>query len=296
MVGSAIVRALRAEGWTDIQAPSRADLDLLDPQTVDRFFTNIRPACVFMAAAKVGGILANASQPADFIYDNLMIEANVIHAAYRHNVGKLLLLGSTCIYPQLAPQPLREDYLMTGPLEPANEFYAIAKIAGIKLCQAYRKQYGCSFISTMPTNLYGPNDNFNLETAHVLPALIRKFHDAKRSRKGEVVLWGSGEPLREFLHVDDCAEACVALMNRYDGADAINIGVGRDISIRKLAELIARVVEFKGDIVPDRSKPDGTPRKLVDVGRIAALGWSARIGLEEGIRSTYAWYLSSLGE
>ncbi|MBI5617971.1 MAG: GDP-L-fucose synthase [Gammaproteobacteria bacterium] len=290
MVGSAIVRALEKSGHTAVLAPSRRELDLMNPAAVEAYFAEHRPEFVFVAAAKVGGIHANNSYPADFIYDNLVIEANLIHAAFRHKTDKLLFLGSTCIYPKLAPQPLKEEYLLTGPLEPTNEWYAVAKIAGIKLCQAFHKQHGCRFISGMPTNLYGENDNFNLETSHVMPALIRKFHAAKTSGAEEVVVWGSGRPLREFLHVDDCAEACLFLMRNYEDPEICNIGVGADLSILELAELIKRIVGFEGRLVFDSTKPDGTPRKLVDTTKINALGWKARIPLEAGIRETYAWY------
>ena len=272
MVGSAIIRALEEAGFRKIVAPTRDEVDLTRPAQLNAFFERARPAYVYMAAAKVGGILANDRYPADFIYQNLMIEANVVHAAFLHDVEKLLLLGSTCIYPRMAPQPMKEESLLTGPLEPTNEWYAIAKIAGVKLCQAYRKQHGCHFISAMPTNLYGPNDNFDFETAYVLPALIRKFHEAKVSVASEVVLWGSGKPLQEFLHVDDCAAACLFLMEHYDLAEPINIGVGEDLSILDLSAMIARVVGFEGTVTLDQAKPDGTPRKLVDVGRLRDLG------------------------
>ncbi len=290
MVGSAIVRALQAQGHQHLLTPGRQQLDLKDAVAVRAFFARERPAYVFVAAAKVGGILANDSYPADFLYDNLLIEANVIHAAYEFGVKKLLFLGSTCIYPKLAPQPLKEEYLLSGPLEPTNEWYAVAKIAGIKLCQAFRRQHGCHFIAGMPTNLYGPNDNYDLSTSHVMPAFIRKFHEAKEKGERTVTIWGSGKPLREFLHVDDCAEACVFLMQQYDGEGHVNIGVGQDLSILELARLVARVVGFDGELVFDASKPDGTPRKLVDTTKINALGWQARIGLEEGVRQAYAWF------
>jgi GDP-L-fucose synthase len=270
--------------------PGRRELDLKNQAAVREFFAAERPEYVFVAAAKVGGILANDSFPADFLYDNLAIEANLIQAAHESGVKKLLFLGSTCIYPKLAPQPLKEDYLLTGPLEPTNEWYAVAKIAGIKLCEAYRRQHGSNFISGMPTNLYGPNDNFDLASSHVMPALIRKFHEAKVRGEPVVTLWGSGKPLREFLHVDDCAEACLFLMDHYDGAQHVNIGVGEDLSILELARLIARVVGFDGELAFDSTKPDGTPRKLVDTAKINALGWRPRIGLEEGVRATYAWF------
>jgi GDP-L-fucose synthase len=291
LVGSAIVQALKARGYDNLLLATSAELDLRDQTRVNAFFKSERPDHVFVAAAKVGGILANDTYPADFLYDNLMIEANVIHAAYGFGVKKLLFLGSTCIYPRLAPQPLREEYLLTGPLESTNEWYAVAKIAGIKLCQAYHRQYGCRFISAMPTNLYGPGDNFDLETSHVLPALIRKFHEAKLANDPSVEIWGTGTPRREFLHVDDCASACLHLMDVYEQPEHINIGVGTDIAVSELAEMVQRIVGYDGDIVYDKSKPDGTPRKLVDVSKIFALGWRPRISLEEGIRNTYEWYV-----
>jgi GDP-L-fucose synthase len=260
---------------------------------VRAFFEKERPEYVFLAAAKVGGILANNNFPADFIYQNLMIEANVIESARLAGVEKLLFLGSTCIYPKMAPQPLKEEYLLTAPLEPTNEWYAVAKIAGIKLCQAYQRQYGCKFISVMPTNLYGPEDNFDLESSHVLPALIRKFHEARQQGAPTVTVWGTGRPLREFLHVDDCADACLFLMEHYDGEEIVNVGVGSDLTIEELAGLVKQAVDFEGEIVFDSSKPDGTPRKLVDVSRINALGWQASISLEEGIASTYRWFLEN---
>lgn len=293
MVGSAIVRALKAQGYNRILTPGRRQLELKEANGVCAYFAQERPEYVFVAAAKVGGILANDSYPADFLYDNLVIEANLIHAAYEFGVRKLLFLGSTCIYPKLAPQPLKEEYLLTGPLEPTNEWYAVAKIAGIKLCQAFRRQHGCNFISGMPTNLYGPNDNYDLKSSHVMPAFIRKFHEAKERGESAVTIWGSGNPLREFLHVDDCAEACVFLMNHYDGEGHVNIGVGEDLSILELAQLVARVVGFDGDLVFDGTKPDGTPRKLVDTSKINALGWRARIGLEKGVRMAYEWFLAN---
>ena len=290
MVGGAIVRRLAGEDCTVLTA-SRAELDLKDQAAVDRWMTDNRPQAVFLAAAKVGGILANANAPADFLYDNLMIEANVISAAHRSGVEKLLFLGSSCIYPKLAEQPIREEALLTGPLEPTNEWYAIAKIAGIKLCQAYRQQHGADFISAMPTNLYGPGDNFDLATSHVLPALIRKVHEAKVSGAPSVTLWGTGMPRREFLHVDDCAEALVFVMQNYSGAEHINVGSGSDLTILELAQTVCRIVGFGGSIVTDPTKPDGTPRKLMDGSRIAAMGWQPRIGLEDGIRSTYEYFL-----
>lgn len=292
MVGSAIVRALQAQGFKNVLTPGRDTLDLKDAAAVNAWYARERPDCVFVAAAKVGGILANNSFPADFLYDNLVIEANVIHGAHVYGVRKLLFLGSTCIYPKLAPQPLKEEYLLSGPLEPTNEWYAVAKIAGIKLCQAYRRQHGADFISGMPTNLYGPHDNYDLNSSHVMPALIRKFHEAKIKDEAEVVIWGTGTPLREFLHVDDCAEACLFLMQNYAGEEHVNIGVGKDLSIRELAALIARLIGFHGRLVFDTGKPDGTPRKLVDTTRINALGWRPRIGLEEGIRAAYAWFVA----
>ncbi len=292
LVGAALLRRLETEGYRNLILRSRRELDLRDQQAVRDFYAREKPDYVFAAAAKVGGIHANDAYPADFLYDNLMIEANLIHGAFESGVKKLFFLGSTCIYPKLAPQPLREEYLLSGPLEPTNEWYAVAKIAGIKLCQAYRRQHGCHFIAAMPTNLYGPGDNFDLANSHVLPALIRKFHEAKLARAPEVTVWGTGTPRREFLHVDDCADACLFLMRHYDKAEIVNIGVGDDLPIADLAELVRHAVGFSGRIVYDSSKPDGTPRKLVDVARIHALGWRARIGLEQGIRDTYAWFLA----
>lgn len=290
LVGSAILRRLRVEGYENLVVRTRQELDLTDQRAVNRFFEEERPEYVFLAAAKVGGILANATYPGDFIRENLLIQTNVIDAAHRYGVKKLLFLGSSCIYPKFAPQPMKEEYLLTGPLEPTNEAYAVAKIAGIKMVQAYRRQYGFRGISLMPTNLYGPGDNFDLETSHVIPALLRKFHEAKEAGRKEVVVWGTGTPRREFLHVDDLADACIFLMRHYDEEEIINVGVGEDISIRELAELIARVVGFNGEIVYDTSKPDGTPRKLLDVSRLFALGWRPRISLEEGLRQTYEWF------
>jgi GDP-L-fucose synthase len=292
LVGSAIVRRLNQDGFANLVTRTSKELDLREQAAVRDFFAAEKPDYVFLAAARVGGILANDSFPADFLYQNLMIEANVIEAARVHGVRKLLCLGSTCIYPKLAPQPLREEYLLTGPLEPTNEWYAVAKIAGIKLCQAYQRQYGCRFISAMPTNLYGPEDNFDLESSHVMPALIRKFHEAKENDQPAVMVWGTGRPRREFLHVDDCADACVYLMHHYDGAEIVNIGVGTDLPISELAALVGKVVGYQGRIEYDASRPDGTPRKLVDVSRINALGWQARISLAEGLASTYAWFLA----
>lgn len=294
LVGSAIVRALGRRGFSSIVTRSRSELDLRDREAVSRFFEAERPEYVYLAAAKVGGIQANASYPVDFLEDNLYIELNVISAAYAFGVKKLLFLGSSCIYPRLAPQPIREEYLLTGPLEPTNQPYAIAKIAGFELVQAYRRQYRAPFISTMPTNLYGPGDNFDLETSHVLPALIRKMHEAKVRGEQTVAVWGTGNPRRESLHVDDLAEACVFLVDRYNDDVPINIGTGEDLTIGELAEMIRQIVGFPGHIVFDPSKPDGTPRKLLDVSRIRALGWRARIALRDGIAETYRWYLRSL--
>lgn len=291
MVGSAIVRRLREEGFEGIVTRARTELDLTDARAVDAFFAEERPEYVFLAAAKVGGILANATCPAGFIRENLAIELNVIEAAHRHGVKKLLFLGSSCIYPRHAPQPIKEEYLLTGALEPTNQPYAIAKIAGIELCRSYRRQYGADFISVMPTNLYGPNDDFDPRTSHVLPALIRRFHEAKERGDEAVVVWGSGRPRREFLHVDDLADACVFLMERYSAEEPINVGVGKDMSIASLAELVREVVGYEGEIRFDPSKPDGTPRKLLDVGRLHSMGWRARIPLREGIERTYRWYL-----
>ena len=288
MVGAAIVRALEARGFQNIVARSHADLDLKNQQAVQGFFREERPAYVFLAAAKVGGIHANNTYRAEFLYDNLMIEANVIHAAWEHGVKKLLFLGSSCIYPKLAPQPLQEDSLLTGALEPTNEPYAIAKIAGLKLCEAYRDQYGAQFISAMPTNLYGPGDNYDLQNSHVLPALLRKIHTAKVEGRPAVELWGTGAPMREFLHVDDLASACLHLMEHYEGREWLNIGTGEDLSIRELAELVCAVVGYEGQLAWDTTKPDGTPRKLLDVSKIHALGWKARIGLRAGIEGVYA--------
>jgi len=294
LVGSAVVRKLTAEGFSNIVSATSAEVDLRDPHAVKAFYQQHKPTHVVVAAAKVGGIHANDVYPAQFLYDNLMIEANLIHGAYESGVEKLLFLGSTCIYPKLAEQPLKEECLLTGPLEPTNEWYAIAKIAGVKLCQAYAKQYGACFISAMPTNLYGPGDNFDLNNSHVLPALMRKFHEAKENNDPTVTVWGSGKPKREFLHVDDCAAACVHLLQNYDNTDEwVNIGVGHDISIADLAALVKEVVAYEGEIIYDSSKPDGTPRKLVDVTRINNTGWSANIALKEGVTATYQWYLEN---
>lgn len=291
LVGSAIARRLQAAGFTDVVGRSRAEMDLMDTAAVMEFFARQRPEYVFLAAARVGGILANNTYPADFIRENLLVQLNVLEAARIHGVRKLMLLGSSCIYPRNAPQPMREDYLLTGPLEPTNEPYAIAKIAGIRMCQAYNRQHGTSFISVMPTNLYGPGDNYDLQASHVIPALIRKFHEAKVEEQPEVVVWGSGRPRREFLFVDDLADACVFVMDQYDGPDALNIGTGEDVTIRELAEMVAGVVGYQARIVFDGSKPDGTPRKLLDVSRLAALGWRARTPLREGLRLTYESFL-----
>lgn len=293
MVGSAIIRKLKKEGHEHIICKNSSELDLRNQSQVLRFFKNEKPDQVYLCAAKVGGIHANNSYRAEFLYDNLMIAANIIHAAYETEVKKLLFLGSSCIYPKLAPQPIREEYLLTGALEPTNEPYAIAKIAGLKLCESYRRQYGCNFISAMPTNLYGPNDNYDLNNSHVLPALIRKFHEAKLENKDEVIIWGTGSPKREFLYVDDLAEACLFLMDHYEEAQAINIGTGQDISIIELAKTIADIVGYKGQIKQDLNKPDGTPRKLLDVSKINHLGWQARIGLEDGILQTYQDFSSN---
>jgi GDP-L-fucose synthase len=291
LVGSALLRRLQDEDYENLLTRSRHELDLTDARMVDEFFAAERPEYVFLAAAKVGGILANSTYPVDFLRDNLAIELAVIDAAYRHGTKKLLFLGSSCIYPKFAPQPIREEYLLTGELEPTNEPYAVAKIAGIKLCQAYREQHGADFISVMPTNLYGPGDNFDLDTSHVLPALIRRFHEAKERGEPSVIIWGTGEPRREFLHVDDLADACLFLMNDYSGNEPINVGTGEDISIRELAELVREVVGYAGEIAYDTTKPDGTPRKLLEVSRLNSLGWRATTPLEEGIERTYAWFL-----
>lgn len=292
MVGSAIVRRLQGEDCQVLTA-GRASVDLKDQAQTRAWILENRPDAIFLAAAKVGGILANDTYPADYLYDNLMIEANIIEAAHRAEVKKLLFLGSSCIYPKMAPQPIREDSLLTGPLEPTNEWYAIAKIAGIKLAQAYRQQHGRDFISAMPTNLYGPGDNFNLTSSHVLPAFIRKAHEAKERGEPEIVMWGSGTPMREFLHADDCADALVHLMKVYSGHEHVNVGSGTDVTIRELLELVCRVVGYEGRIVQDKSKPDGTPRKLMSADKLRGLGWQPRIGLEEGVRATYAWFLEN---
>ena len=293
MVGSAILRKLEAEGFNNIVAQTSSQLDLRDQQAVQKFFEKEKPDYVFMAAAKVGGIMANNTYRAEFLYDNLAIQTNVIHSSYLTQVKKLLFLGSSCIYPKMAPQPLREEYLLTGALEPTNEPYAIAKITGIKTCEAYRDQYGCNFISAMPTNLYGPNDNYDLNSSHVLPALIRKFHEAKYKHQPSVVIWGSGQPRREFMHADDLADALYFLMQKYNDREFVNVGTGEDLTINELAILIKRVVGYEGKIEHDISKPDGTPRKLLDVGKLNAMGWKAKISLEEGIRSVYEQFLES---
>ncbi len=293
MVGSAIVRRLRREGFTNFVERTSAELDLRNQQAVQDFFDREKPGYVFMAAAKVGGILANNTYRAEFLYDNLMIQNNVIHSSYTAGVKKLMFLGSSCIYPKLAPQPLKEEYLLTGLLEPTNEPYAIAKIAGIKLCDAYRSQYGCNFISVMPTNLYGPNDNYDLQKSHVLPALIRKFHEAKISNEPAVTIWGTGEPLREFLYADDLADACYYLMQHYNEPGLVNIGTGKDLPIKDLAILVKEVVGYKGQIQHDTSKPDGTPRKLMDVSKLTALGWKASIDLKTGVGLAYRDFMDT---
>ena len=287
MVGSAIVRALENQGFKNLIYRTSKELDLTEQQQVQAFFENEKPEYVFLAAAKVGGIVANNTYRADFIYQNLMIQNNVIHAAYENGVTKLMFLGSSCIYPKNAPQPLKEEYLLTGLLEPTNEPYAIAKIAGIKMCEAYRDQYGCNFISVMPTNLYGPNDNYDLNNSHVLPALLRKFIEAKNNGQQSVTIWGTGTPLREFLHVDDLADACLYLMKNYNEKEFLNIGVGHDISIIDLAKMVKEIVGFEGEIVLDKSKPDCTPRKLLDVSKLRELGWEAKISLETGVKDIF---------
>ncbi|MFJ5759274.1 GDP-L-fucose synthase family protein [Neobacillus sp. NPDC093182] len=293
LVGSAIVRMLSKKGYTNIVYRTSKELDLRDKFAVDQFFAEEKPVFVFLAAAKVGGIVANNEYPADFIRDNLLIQTNIIDAAYHNNVEKLLFLGSTCIYPKMAPQPLKEEYLLTGLLEPTNEPYAIAKIAGIKMCESYNRQYGTQYISVMPTNLYGENDNFDLHTSHVLPALIRKFHEAKENNAAFVEVWGTGTPMREFLYADDLADACIYLMNNYTGNEIVNIGVGEDIAIKELAETIKEVVGFTGEIKFDTTKPDGTPRKLVDVTKLNSLGWKASMSLDEGLKKAYQWFLEN---
>jgi GDP-L-fucose synthase len=291
LVGAAIVRALSDQGFTNLITRTHAELELRDQRAVAEFFAESKPDYIFLAAAKVGGIHANSTYPADFIADNLAIQSNIIQSAYQNEAKKLLFLGSSCIYPKLARQPLKEEYLLTGALEPTNEWYAIAKIAGIKMVQAFRQQYGFNGISVMPTNLYGPEDNFHPQNSHVLPALIRRFHEAKLTNAPSVTIWGTGTPLREFLHVDDLADACVFLMKTYEDSDIVNIGTGVDLSIRELAETIQHVVGYEGQLLFDPSKPDGTPRKLMDVSRLANLGWSAKIPLEAGLHSTYVWFV-----
>lgn len=294
LVGAAVVRRLQAAGHTNVLTASRDQLDLRDQAAVNYWFRANRPDFVFLVAGTVGGIHANATRPAEFLYDNMMIHATVVHSAYQHSAEKLLYLGSSCIYPREAPQPMTEDALLAGPLEPTNEPYAIAKIAGIKLCNAYRRQYGCNFISAMPTNLYGPEDNFDLESSHVLPALLRKFHDAKVASEGQVTIWGTGSPKREFLYVDDLADACLHLMEHYDGENHVNVGTGMDISIKELAELVRDVVYPDSELVFDTSKPDGAPRKLLDVTKLTELGWTARTPFREGIEITYRWLQDAL--
>ncbi|MED4753027.1 GDP-L-fucose synthase [Brevibacillus choshinensis] len=297
LVGSAIKRALESQGYQNVLEQTRSELDLLDQSAVAQFFAKERPEYVFLAAAKVGGISANATYPADFLYQNLVIQTNVIHAAYLYGVKKLLFLGSSCIYPKFAPQPIREEYLLNGELEPTNEPYALAKIAGVKMCEAYYRQYGSDFLAVMPTNLYGPNDNFDLESSHVLPALLRKFHEAKTMDASHVEVWGTGKPRREFLYVDDLADACVYLMKGYSRSDIgsfVNIGTGTDVEIGELATMIKQIVGFRGNIVFNSEKPDGTPRKWLDVTRIEGLGWRASTTLRKGIQKTYEWYLNQL--
>jgi GDP-L-fucose synthase len=291
LVGSALVRSLRAQGHHNLLVRTRAELDLTKQAAVNNFFRRQQPDYVFLAAAKVGGILANRDCPAEFIYENLAIETNIIQAAYQHKVKKLLFLGSSCIYPRAAQQPLKEEYLLGGPLEKTNEAYALAKIAGLKMCEFYNQQYGTKYISVLPTNLYGPHDNFDLHSSHVLPALLRKFHEAKIRHQPQVVLWGSGRPLREFLHVDDLARACLLLMARYDGSAPINIGTGQDLSIKELARQIKNVTGYQGRISWDQTKPDGTPRKVLDISRLRRLGWRPEISLEEGLKTTYAEFI-----
>lgn len=294
LVGSAIVRALTARGFKNLVLKTRDELDLLDQKAVAEFFDKEKPEYVFLAAAKVGGIMANNTYPAEFIYENLTVQANVLEQARINKVKKLIFLGSSCIYPRLAPQPIKEEYFLTGDLEPTNKAYAIAKIAGIITCQSYNQEYGTNFISVMPTNMYGPNDNFDLKNSHVLPALIRKFHEANETGQKEITLWGSGVARRELLHVDDFAQACLYLMEKYDKSEIINVGTGTDASIKELAEIIKKIVGFSGKILWDKSKPDGTPQKLLDVSKINNLGWKNLIELEEGIKQTYDWYKASL--
>lgn len=292
LVGSALWRECAAAGCTNLIGRTHAELELLDQAAVNKFYAEAKPDYVILAAARVGGILANDTYPAQFIYENLQVQNNLIHGAWQNGVKKLLFLGSSCIYPRMAPQPMNEDHLLSGPLEPTNQWYAIAKIAGIKMCQAYRRQYGCDFISAMPTNMYGPNDNFDLKSSHVLPALIRKFHEAKTSHAATVTCWGTGKPLREFLYADDLARACFFLLENYSEEQFINIGYGSDVTIKQLAETVQRVVGFSGQIVWDTSKPDGTPRKLMDSSRLFALGWKPKVNLEAGIRLAYEFFLN----
>lgn len=293
LVGAAIWRRLEIAGFFNLIGRTSSELDLRNQQQVDDYFAAERPEYIFLAAARVGGILANSTRPAEFIYDNLIIEANIIRAAYKYSVKKLLFLGSSCIYPKMCPQPMKEEYLLTGALEPTNEPYAIAKIAGIKLCQSFNRQYNTNYISVMPTNLYGPNDNFDLESSHVLPALLRKFHEAKENGEKMVTVWGTGLPMREFLYVDDLADACLFLMNHYNGNDIVNIGTGIDLTIGELADIIRCVVGYEGKVVFDTSKPDGTPKKLLDVSRLTEMGWSAKTQLLSGIEETYKWYIKN---
>lgn len=294
MVGSAILRKLQQEGYTNIITRTSRELDLRNQQEVERFFHQEQPEYVFIAAAKVGGILANNTYRAEFIYDNIMIQTNIIHSAYKYGVKKLLFLGSSCIYPKNAPQPMKEEYLLSGYLEPTNEPYAIAKIAGIKMCEAYRSQYNCNFISVMPSNLYGPKDNYDLQNSHVLPALIRKFHEAKINKSPEVIVWGTGKPKRELMYVDDLADACLFLMQKYDGHQFVNVGTGQDITIAELAMTVKKIVGYEGKIIFDTTKPDGTMRKLLDLSRIHSLGWKHKINLEEGIKATYQDFLENV--
>lgn len=296
LVGSALQRLLHNKGYKNIICKTSKELDLTDNTAVDSFFKTAQPEYVFLAAAKVGGILANNTYPAEFIFSNLSIQNNIIHAAYKYGTKKLLFLGSSCIYPKMAPQPIEEDYLLTGFLEPTNESYAIAKIAGIKMCQAYHKQYGCRFVSVMPTNLYGPGDNYHLQNAHVLPSLIRKLHEAKAQNKTEMVVWGTGNPRREFLHVDDCAAACYFLMQNYESPEIVNIGTGTDHSIKEMAEMIKELIGYKGELVFDKNKPDGTPRKLLNVDKINNLGWRSQISLREGVKRTIEDFVGNYEE
>lgn len=293
LVGSAIARKLQKEGYENLVLKDRRELDLTGQDSVETFFASENPEYVFLAAAKVGGILANKTKKADFIYENLQIQNNIIYSAWKHGVKKLLFLGSSCIYPKICPQPIKEEYLLTGPLEETNDAYAVAKIAGIKMCQSFNEQYGTNFISVMPTNLYGPNDNFDLESSHVLPALIRRFHEAKTVNASEVTVWGTGVAKREFLYVDDLADAVVFLMNTYDGSEIVNIGTGEDVSIKELTEKVKEVVGFEGEIVWDISKPDGTPRKLLDVSKLHVLGWKHGVFLDEGLKRTYDWFVGN---